>query len=210
MQKLDFKKEYKDLYMPKSVPTIISVPSMMFIMVDGKGDPNNNPDFQDAVEALYGLSYGIKMLPKKGVTPEGYIDYVVAPLEGLWWVSDGEFSLTKRDNWLWTIMIRQPEFVNEELFLAVKQEVEKKKSNKLIGKARFECFDEGLCAQIMHTGPYATEPATMEIMESFMKDNGYKNTFVKGGKHHEIYLSDPRKSNPEKMLTVLRHPIEKE
>jgi hypothetical protein len=209
MEKLDYKKKYKNLYIPSTKPVILTVPQMSFIMLDGKGDPNNNLDFEDSVEALYALSYGLKMLPKKGITPEGYVDYSVFPLEGLWWVSEGEFSLTERDNWLWTIMIRQPEFVNEELFQAVKQQVMNKKANKKIGNARLEKFEEGLCVHMMHIGPYSTEPETVEIMESYLNEEGYRETFYKGGRHHEIYLSDPRKAKPESMKTVLRHPIEK-
>lgn len=196
--------------MPKAKPAIIIVPPMKFIMVDGCGDPNNNPDFESAVQTLYGLSFGIKMLPKKGVVPEGYIDYVVPPLEGLWWINEGEeFSFEQKDNWKWTLMIRQPEFVTEELFRNAAEDLKHKKKTEGIKEARLEVFDEGLCVQMMHIGPYSTEPETLDVMEKFMMKKGYRATFEKGGKHHEIYLSDPRRCAPEKMKTVLRQPVEK-
>lgn len=206
---LDFKKEYKELYMPKNEPALIDVPPMNFLMVDGLGDPNNNPEFGRATELLYGISYTIKMSVKKGKQPEGYYDYVVPPLEGLWWIVDGEFSFDKRDNWKWTLMIRQPEFVNEEVIKLAKDELQKKKPELQIEKARFETFEEGLCVQIMHIGPYSTEPETMKKVNAFIERHGLKDKTYSVGKHHEIYLSDPRKSKPETMKTVLRHPVER-
>lgn len=204
----DFKKEYKELYMPKGKPALIEVPEMNFIMVDGSGDPNDNPEFEHAVGLLYALSYTIKMSNKKGVPPEGFFEYVVSPLEGLWSVSDGQFCLTKRDNWRWTVMIRQPEFVTDEVFQWACGEVRKKKPDLSVDMARFEAFQEGLCAQIMHVGPFADEPKTMEKLAEFMEQEGLRDRVGSdGGKHHEIYLSDPRKAKPEKMKTVLRHPV---
>jgi hypothetical protein len=203
----DYKKEYKDLYLPKDKPMLIEVPSMNFIMVDGHGDPNNNKDFQQAVELLYGLSFTIKMSKVKGRQPEGYFEYVVPPLEGLWWVDNGMFSLEKRDNWKWTLMIRQPEFVNKEVFEWAGSEAIRKKPKLPIAGARFETFAEGLYVQILHIGPYATEPETMKKIENFIEKEGLKDRLGLGGKHHEIYLSDPRKSKPESMKTVLRHPV---
>jgi len=205
----DFKKEYKELYMPKDKPELIDVPAMNFIMVDGGGDPNNNPEFQQATELLYGLSYTIKMSNKKGKQPDGYFEYVVPPLEGLWWSDEGSFSFEKRDNWKWTLMIRQPEFVNEEVFKWACTELKRKKPELETEKARFEVFEEGLCVQIMHTGPYSTEPGTMKKVEAFLLEQGLKDMLSSGGKHHEIYLSDPRKAKPESMKTVLRHPVQK-
>lgn len=204
----DFKKEYKDLYLPKNKPQLIEVPSMNFIMVDGSGDPNNSPEFQHATELLYGLSYTIKMSSKKGLEPKGFFDYVVPPLEGLWWIDEGSFSFEMRDNWKWTLMIRQPDFVDHEVFQWAVRELTRKKPELAAEKARFEAFEEGLCVQIMHIGPYSAEPETMEKIEAFLKENGLRNRFSSGGKHHEIYLSDPRKSKPETMKTVLRHPVE--
>lgn len=207
---LDYKKEYKDLYMPKNKPALIKIPSMNFIMVDGSGDPNNNPVFEEAVELLYGLSYTIKMSNKKGNQPEGYFEYVVPPLEGLWGIDGNEFSLEKRDNWKWTLMIRQPEFVTEEFFKWACSEIAKKKKELNIEKARFEAFEEGLCVQMMHIGPYSTEPETVKSMDEFIKQEGLKDGVVITGRHHEIYLSDPRKAKPETMKTVLRHPVVKD
>lgn len=209
MPTLDFKKEYRDLYMPKTTPSLIDVQPMNFLMVDGEGDPNGNRDFQDAVELLYGLSYTIKMSDKKGNQPPGYFEYVVPPLEGLWWISGGIFSFEDRENWRWTLMIRQPEFVTQDVFTWAALEVRKKKPDSPLVKVRLETFSEGLCVQAMHIGPYATEPETVGKMDDFMKKNGCRDTFCKGGKHHEIYLSDPRKSKPETMKTVLRYPVEK-
>lgn len=206
---LDYKKEYKDLYLPKGDPVLIDVPAMQFIMVDGKGDPNNNPEFEQAVELLYGLSYTIKMSKKKGKEPAGYFDYVVPPLEGLWWVDDENFSLEKRDNWLWTVMIRQPEFVSPDFFAWAKDELKKKKPELSIDQARLETYSEGLCVQIMHIGPYATEPETMKKVDAFIRNKGLMDLVTKGSKHHEIYLSDHRKSKPESMKTVLRHPVKR-
>ncbi|RSK27591.1 transcriptional regulator [Bacillus sp. HMF5848] len=206
-KKLDFKKEYKDLYMPKAKPMLIDVPAMNFIMVDGTGDPNNNPSFEEAVELLYGLSYSIKMSKTKGLQPPGYFEYVVPPLEGLWWVDEGVFSFEQRDNWKWTVMIRQPDFVTDSVFLQATKELHKKKPHVPVDRARFDSFTEGLCVQMMHKGPYATEPDTMKVMEAFMKQEGVKDKVGLGGMHHEIYLSDPRKSKPENNKTVLRHPV---
>lgn len=206
---LDYKKEYRDLYFPKDKPVLIDIPAMNFIMVDGKDDPNNNPDFQEGVELLYGLSYTIKMSKKKGKEPAGYFDYVVPPLEGLWWIANGKFSLTERENWLWTIMIRQPEFVGSDFFTWAKSELKKKKPEMAVEKARLESVTEGLCVQIMHTGPYATEPETMVKIEDFIRKENLVDLVSQGGKHHEIYLSDPGKGKPENMKTVLRHPVKK-
>ncbi|MDP4182161.1 MAG: GyrI-like domain-containing protein [Bacillota bacterium] len=206
---LDYKKEYKDLYMPKNKPMLITVPDINFIMVDGKGDPNNNPSFESGVELLYGLSYAIKMSKMKGNKPEGYFEYVVPPLEGLWSVNSGEFSLDIRDNWIWTIMIRQPDFVDENVFKWACVELNKKKTELDIKRARLERFKEGLCVQIMHNGPYSTEPESMKKLYEFIGQEGLKDGIGIVGKHHEIYISDPRKAKPETMKTVLRHPLMK-
>jgi hypothetical protein len=206
MEKVDFKKTLKNLYQPSSKEvSIIEVPEMNYIMIDGHGDPNNSKIFEDAVEALYGISYTIKMMPKKGITPEGYFDYVVAPLEGLWSITEGEFDFVKRDNWIWTLMIMQPDFVDSKLFEHAKEEALKKKSNEAIANVRFESYKEGLSAQIMHHGPYAEEPATVDKIHTAIAENGYSIS----GEHHEIYLSDPRKAQQEKLKTVIRYPISK-
>ena len=203
MPKVDYKKDYKDLYLPKAIPTIIDVSSMDFIMVDGNGDPKNK-EYQDAVSILYALSYTIKM---KGKEFAGYFDYTVFPLEGLWWVDGGAFDFVKRDNWRWISMIRQPEFVTPDMFKWAAELTQKKKPEHDFSKARFETFSEGLCVQIMHVGPYADEPATIEKMQEFIEQNGLVNMTGIDRKHHEIYLSDPNKTKPEKMNTVIRLPV---
>lgn len=209
MAGLDYKKENKDLYQPPRKPVLIMVPRIRFIMVDGEGYPGGNPEYQKAIQVLMSLSYGIKMMPRRGYTPEGYFDFVVPPLEGLWWIPAGEvFSFQDKSNWLWTMMVRQPEFVDQELFELAVKETGKKKIPGL-QKARLEDFEEGLSLQMMHVGPFSTEPESLAVLEHYMAENGYQDTFYRGGKHHEIYLSDPRKSAPDKLKTVLRQPVEK-
>lgn len=205
---LDYKKEYKDLYLPKTTPVLVDVPAINFIMVNGKGDPNS-AEFQQAVELLYGLSFTIKMSKKKGREPQGYFDYVVLPLEGLWWIADGKFSFEQRENWLWTAMIRQPEFVDGEVFQWAQEALDEKKPGLAVEKAKLEAFHEGFCLQCLHIGPFATEPETMSRMEKCIRDEGLQDLVGAGGKHHEIYLSDPRKVKPEKKKTVLRHPVKR-
>ncbi len=210
MAAIDFKKAFKELYQPPNQPVVVTVPKMKFVMVDGEGYPGGNPAYEAAIQILYALSYGIKMMPRQGFQPEGYYDYVVPPLEGLWWIHEGEvFSFEDKDNWLWTMMIRQPDFVDEEIFNRAREEAVRKKKAAGLEKARLESFTEGLCLQVMHIGPYSSEPATLALMEKYMAENGYRDTFYRGGKHHEIYLSDPRKASPDKLKTVLRQPIEK-
>lgn len=213
--KLDYKKEYKDLYSPKSKATLIDVPTMNFIMVDGQGNPNDEGgEYQSAVELLYGLSYTIKMSKMKECKPEGYFDYVVPPLEGLWWLSNDNMDFTQKDKYCWTSMIRQPEFVTREVFEWACAELKRKKPGMDISKAYLETFTEGLCVQIMHLGPYDDEPKTVAQIDDFIKVQSLKNAISsvqpnqKIRRHHEIYLSDPRKTKPEKMKTVLRHPVE--
>lgn len=206
----DYKKEYRDLYAPGGKPALIDVPAMNFVMVDGVGDPNSVV-FQNAVELLYGICFTIKMSKMKGNQPEGYFDYVVPPLEGLWWISGGGFSFEQRDNWLWTVMLRQPDFVTPEVFAWACQELHRKKPKLRVEAARFEPFTEGLCVQVMHLGPYSTEPETMQKVEGFMAANNLIDKVGHlGGKHHEIYLSDPRKCKPDTMKTVLRHPVKRQ
>jgi hypothetical protein len=202
----DYKKEYKDLYMPKSAPMTITVPLMNFIKVDGKGDPNSG-EFQAAVSLLYGVAFTIKMSKMGKEQPEGYFDYVVPPLEGLWWIEGENFSLEDRDIWCWTLMLRQPEFVDEKAFEWARQSLAKKHPEYKIELIRFESFDEGLCVQVMHKGSYAAEPETMAKISAFITENNLIDAVSDGGKHHEIYLSDPRRGKPENMRTVLRHPV---
>ncbi len=202
----DFKKEYKDLYLPKEKPVLIDVPAMNFIMLDGAGDPNDKP-YQEAVEVLYALSYTIKMSKKGDTMIPGYFEYVVPPLEGLWWVAEGPFSFLDRQNWLWTSMIRQPDFVTAEIFQWAVEQCRRKKPDLDVNAARLENFKEGLCVQLLHIGPYANEPQSVALMHTYMQQEGLLDQTGSTRKHHEIYLSDPRKTDPAKLKTVLRHPV---
>lgn len=201
MTKTDFKKELKHLYNPSAKEVVIvDVPKVNFLMIDGAGDPNTAQEFEDAVEALYAVSYALKFMIKR----EKQIDYIVMPLEGLWWVDDmTQFSMENKDIWKWTQMIMQPEFVTIDLVEKALEQAEKKKNPPALSKIRFESLHEGLSAQIMHIGPYSAEGPTIEKLHNFIRENGYEPR----GKHHEIYLSDPRKSAPEKMRTVIRQPM---
>ena len=210
MSKMDYKTAYKELYAPKTTPSVIDVAPMTFIMVDGRGNPNDEEgEFQRAVELLYALTYTVKMSHKSGNAPEGYFEYVVPPLEGLWWMDDPEHAdFQDKDKYCWTAMIRQPEFVTPVVFDWAAQEVRRKKKLDT-GKARLEYLTEGLCVQCMHIGPFSEEPATLEKMEAYMAQNGLIRDLSDMRKHHEIYLGDPRKSEPSKMRTILRYPVRK-
>ena len=211
-EKLDYKKVYKDLYLPKTKPSVIDVPEMIFIMVDGKGDPNTSEAYKTAMEILYGLSFGIKMSKMSGTQPEGYFEYVVPPLEGLWWGEDGYFdgrTITDKDKFCWTAMIRQPEFVTQEVFESAKKALQKKKPDLDLSPARLAKYTEGLCCQVMHIGPYDNEPAAIEKLEQFIADSGFVTDIGGNRLHHEIYLGDPRRTAPERLKTVIRHPVKK-
>jgi len=204
----DFKKEYKDLYQPKTAPSVIDVPAMLFIMVDGIGNPNTSEEYQTAVEILYGLSYAIKMSKKGSNPPVGYFDFVVPPLEGLWWLSDGsEAWYADKNRYCWTSMIRQPEFVDVAVFEPVMTELAKKKPLLDCSRARLETLAEGLCVQAMHVGSYDDEPRTIAAIEQYIADNGYVSDISETRRHHEIYLNDPRKTASEKLKTIIRHPV---
>ncbi len=209
VEKVDFKKKFKELYQPKSEPSIIEVPKMKFIQIDGQGNPNEeNGEYQLSVETLYSLSYAIKMAPKKGQTPTGYFEYVVPPLEGLWWHADSdEFNYSNKSKLCFTSMIRQPDFVTNELFVAAIEITAKKKPNLDFSKARFTSFIEGTCVQCMHQGSFDDEPATLKKMKAFMAENKLICDISETRRHHEIYLSDPRKTDITKMRTVLRYPV---
>lgn len=212
MEKFDFKKEYKELYMPKGKPSIIEVPEMLFIKVDGKGNPNTSKDYQNAIELLYGLSYSIKMSKMKGNQPDGYFDYVVPPLEGFWWLDDVNYKggpIRDKDKFCWTSVIRQPEFVTEEVFETAKISLHKKKPELDLSSAKLIRLTEGLCVQILHTGPYDDEPETIERMEKYAIELGYKIDINDIRNHHEIYMNDARKTPKEKLKTIIRHPIVK-
>lgn len=207
--KLDYKKEYKDLYLPGRKPMLIEVPEMRFFMMDGQGEPGG-AQYQAALQALYALSFTIKMSKMGGNPPDGYFEYVVPPLEGLWSSPTGVFDLScPREEWLWTSMIRQPEFVTEEVFRWAVAECRRKKPEVDVSGVRFEALEEGLCVQMMHVGPYSDEPASLNNMHAFMHENGYSLWNDEAHRHHEIYLSDPRRTVPERLKTVLRLPVTK-
>lgn len=209
MEKFDFKKEYKDLYMPKTEPSIVTVPEMKFIAVRGSGDPNTSAEYKQAMEILYGLSFTIKMSKMSGSQPDGYFEYVVPPLEGFWSVNDGIFdglNITDKSKFNWISVIRQPDFVTESVFEQARAEAEKKKKTDM-SKAEFITVSEGLCVQSMHIGSYDSEPSTILKMREYAEKNGYSADLSDTRLHHEIYLSDPRRCAPERLKTVIRHPI---
>ena len=202
MQKIDYKKELKHLYRPSTKKcALVEVPAMNFLMIDGTGDPNTAQAYKDAIEALYAVSYALKFMIKKG---EQAVDYGVMPLEGLWRVEDmAEFDVNHNENWLWTAMIMQPEYVTAELVEVAKEATAKKKNPTALPKLRFEAFAEGLAAQIMHIGPYAEEAPTITKLHEYIAELGRERR----GKHHEIYLSDARRTAPEKLKTIVRQPV---
>ncbi len=206
----DFKKEYKEFYMPKTKPEIVTVPSMNFVAVRGKGDPNEEGgEYKRALEVLYAVAYTIKMSKMTDHRIDGYFDYVVPPLEGLWKQENMEgIDYSRKSDLIWTAMIRLPEFVTEAEFgWAAEQASAKKKLD--CSKAEFMTYDEGICVQCMHIGSYDDEPATVAAMDSYADSMGYDIDITDKRQHHEIYLSDPRKTAPEKLRTVVRHPIKK-
>ncbi len=206
----DFKKEYKEFYMPKDKPEIVTVPRANYIAVRGTGDPNEEGGaYQQAISILYAIAYTLKMSYKTDRKIEGFYEYVVPPLEGFWW-QDGVqgFDYSNKAAFHWISVIRVPEFVSEADFdWAVGTATRKKKID--CSSAEFLTIDEGLCVQIMHLGSFDDEPATVAIMDAFLAQNGYANDFSETRLHHEIYLSDARKVPPEKWKTVIRHPIRK-
>ncbi len=203
MKKIDFKREFKELYYPSTKEvSIVDVPRMNFLMIDGQGDPNTSQEYQDAIEALFPVSFRVKFISKK----EKSKDYVVMPLEGLWWVDDMEnFSIEDKSAWKWTSMIMQPDFITNSMIDRAIKEVKEKKNPPALSKIRFDSFHEGLSAQIMHIGPYSAEGPTIEKLHGFIEDEGYKMR----GRHHEIYLNDVRRTKPERLKTVIRQPIKK-
>jgi hypothetical protein len=204
MDKIDYKKELKTLYNPPSKEVImVDVPAFNFLMIDGVGDPNTSQDYREAVEALFAVSYALKFMIKKG---KAAFDYWVLPLEGLWWADDmNSFTSGNKDAWKWIAMIMQPQLVTAALVKEAIEQTKKKKNLPALTKLRFESFREGTAAQTMHLGPYAEEKPTIEKIHSFIRANGSELS----GKHHEIYLSDPRKSAPEKLKTIIRQPMKK-
>jgi hypothetical protein len=206
---IDFKKTEKELYQPKTTPSVIDVPEMLFIAIDGKGDPNTGAEYAEAVQALYGVAYTIKMGNK------AVLEYVVPPLEGFWSVADPNFKggglpITDKSKFIWTMMIRQPDFVTAEIFQAAKAALAKKKPALDTSKVRLERITEGLCMQVMHIGAYDDEPATIAAMDKYAAENGYEADMDGHRRHHEIYISDPRKTAADKLKTIIRHPIRRQ
>jgi hypothetical protein len=208
LEKIDLRKNLKLLYAPSARRVeVVDVPSFKFVMVDGAIQPGEtlatSQEFQDAIGALYGASFTLKFMSK--LQKHNPIDYAVMALEGLWWTDLGEFNFDEQEPWKWTLMIMQPDHITETMYREALQKLREKKENPALSRLRFETFHEGLCIQIMHIGPYSEEPQTIERMIAFAQENGY--TFR--GKHHEIYMGDPRRAKPEKLKTILRHPIER-
>jgi hypothetical protein len=204
MEKMDFKKDLRTFYGQKpGDPAIVNVPAMNYITIDGQGDPNNSTEYTEALNALFPVAYQVKFMLKNS---HAAIDFSVMPLQGLWWADDmSSFTESRRDLWKWRMMIFQPEFVTHEIFGAAIAEVRRKKNPTALDKLRFVSYEEGLCSQILHVGPFNEEPATIRRLHSFIADNGYRLR----GLHHEIYLSDIRKADPSKWKTIIRQPMEK-
>lgn len=202
MQKIDLKKNLNHLFLPSASKVVqVDIPPMNYLMVDGAGDPNTEKSYQEAIEALFTLSYTLKFMAKKGPLA---VDYGVMPLEGLWWADDmAAFIVEDKSNWKWTLMIMQPDFIAPEMVATAMAEVRKKKNLVALNKVRFEAFAEGAAAQTLHIGPFAEEGPTIERVHRFIADSGHQRV----GKHHEIYLSDIRKADPKKWKTVIRQPM---
>lgn len=206
----DYKKEYKEFYLPKDKPGIITVPKMNFIAVRGQGDPNQEDgEYKQSIGMLYGIAFTIKMSKKGSHQIDGYFDYVVPPLEGFWWQEGVEgIDYAHKENFQWISVIRLPDFVTEaDAAWAVEEATRKKKAD--FSMVEFLSYDEGLCVQCMHIGPYDHEPETIRRMDEFMKEQGYALDITEQRLHHEIYLSDARRVAPERLRTVIRHPIRK-
>lgn len=206
----DYKKEYKEYYLPKNKPVIITIPKMNFVAIKGKGNPNDeNGEYKNCIGLLYLIAYTIKMSYKSSHKIEGYFEYVVPPLEGFWW-QDGAVTVdySNKDAFNFISLIRLPDFVTKADFdWAIQEATQKKKMD--FSSVEFLTYDEGICVQCMHLGSYDEEPKTVTLMHNFMKENGYALDITKSRYHHEIYLSDPRKCDAEKLKTVIRHPIKK-
>lgn len=202
--KFEWRKQEKELYLPKAKPTEVVVPKQKFYTISGKGNPND-PQFGEETAALYAMSYGIRMMPKNGVNPAGYFEYTVYPLEGFWTLSDEAIAEKKafdKADLVYKIMIRQPDFVTKELALANLEKISQKKPNPNNQNVKFETIEDGKCLQMLHVGPYDDEHKTFEVMKAYCKEHQLEQTTLA---HKEIYLSDPRKVAPEKMKTVLRY-----
>lgn len=206
----DFKKEYKEFYMPKKKPEIVNVPKANYIAVRGKGDPNEEGgEYKASIGLLYTIAFTLKMSKRTGHEIEGFFDYVVPPLEGFWWQDgiDG-IDFTKKDKFRWISVIRLPDFIKKEEFDWAVETVQQKKKMDC-SKVEFLTIDEGLCVQMMHIGSYDDEPASVALMDAYIEQEGYENDLSDARLHHEIYLSDARKVEPAKRKTVIRHPIKR-
>lgn len=204
MKTIDFRKDFT--YKAGAEPEIIEVPEMLFVMVDGEGFAEDNPQFQQAMEILFGIVYTIKFWDKKHDVPPGYLKFTLPPVEGLWWMNDGhDFDAAKPDQWRWKVMLRLPEFVTPNFFKEVVSELIEKKGKDIYKNARLEKFKEGMSVQLLHIGPYDQEQPNIAKMHALAKQEGYQLI----GKHHELYFSDPRRTAPEKLKTILRQPITK-
>jgi len=206
----DYKKEYKNLYQPETTPAVVEVEDMQFVAVEGKGNPNDeNGEYQKAIEVLYGIQYTIKMSKKGNFVPDGYFDYVVPPLEGFWWLENNEeYSPEKKSKQQWISVIRLPEFVDEQVFAWACAEASRKKKIDTT-KAKLLKIKEGLCVQCLHIGSFDDEPGTLKKINDFIESNGLQSDINETRRHHEIYLSDPRKTEITKLKTVLRIPVKK-
>jgi hypothetical protein len=206
---LDLRKDLKAFYAPSAKKVeVVDVPRWQFIMIDGLIEPGqgpgSSPAFHAAMEAMYGAAYTLKFMSK--LSKKDPVDYPVMALEGLWWVEGGEFSFDRKDNWAYTLMILVPDLITQAKFQEALSQMRQKKGDQPdFARLRLESFQEGLCIQTMHIGPYDTEPATIEKMDNFARENGYRLH----GKHHEIYLGNPLRAQPEKLKTILRHPVER-
>lgn len=204
-KKIDYKKDFKELYVPKTVPEIVNVPRMPFFMIDGSGDPNGEA-FAKATEALYAMSYAVRMSYKSADVLAGFYEYTVFPMEGEWDLLDRSKPATDKSNFKFTIMIRQPDFVTDALFERFLEQTRRKKPNPFLEKVRFAYAEDGLSCQMMHLGSFDDEPASFARMEAYCAENGYDRA---SKLHREIYLSDPRKTETAKLKTVLRFPVRK-
>ncbi|MEK4011024.1 GyrI-like domain-containing protein [Peribacillus sp. FSL M8-0224] len=203
--KYEWRKQEKNLYIPKQKPELVSIPEQKFFLIKGKGNPNEN-EFAEKIGVLYSLAYAVRMMPKQGCTPAGYFEYTVYPLEGIWDLTEEgkKLDTLNKDELLYTIMIRQPDFVTKEIVDRAFEHVEKKKPHPFLNNVRFGTFQDGLSVQMLHVGPYDDEPQSFKVMNEFIKNNNLEKTSLQ---HREIYLSDFRKVEPSKLKTVLRYKV---
>ncbi len=211
MRKLNLKTEYHELYTPSARKvSVVKVPKLRFLSIDGRIEageaPGTSAAFEEAMMGMYGVAYTMKFMLK--LRRQNPVDYPVMAVEGLWWVEDGKFDIRVKDNWLFTLLILTPKLVTYKIFETARDQVRRKRGDsQALSRLQLQEISEGLCMQTMHVGPYATEPATVERMRAFAAETGYEDLVGQGAKHHEIYLGDPRKASPEKLKTILRHPI---